>query len=92
MRRVHASFKGQRGTFAQFGDSITNSRAFWFSLRHSRKNASAEMDRAFNMGVGMVVIVGPDDVDALIAELDRAGEAHHAIGEVVAGQGEVRYV
>lgn len=29
MREVHAGFKGQEGYVAQFGDSITYSRAFW---------------------------------------------------------------
>jgi len=61
-------------------------------LQRAGRVEQAEMDRAFNMGVGMVVIVAPDDVEALIAELDRAGETHHLIGEVVAGQGEVLYV
>lgn len=47
MKRVHAKFHGQAGTFAQFGDSITVSRAFWFTMRHNRKNASPEMEKAF---------------------------------------------
>jgi phosphoribosylformylglycinamidine cyclo-ligase len=61
-------------------------------LQRAGRVEQTEMDRAFNMGVGMVVIVAPDDVEALMTELDRAGETHHAIGEVVAGQGEVLYV
>ena len=40
MKTVHEKFKGQRGTFAQFGDSITVSRAFWFGLRYAPKNTS----------------------------------------------------
>jgi hypothetical protein len=32
MRQVHARFKGERGTFALFGDSITISLAFWAPL------------------------------------------------------------
>lgn len=47
MREVHARFSGERGTFAQFGDSITDSRAFWYSLRWTRANASPEMLAAF---------------------------------------------
>ena len=43
MRKVHARFSGDPGTFAQFGDSITDSRAFWFSLKWKRGNASEEM-------------------------------------------------
>jgi phosphoribosylformylglycinamidine cyclo-ligase len=51
-----------------------------------------EMDRTFNMGIGMVVAVAPDDEAALVAALERAGQTHHAIGEIVAGAREVRYV
>ena len=47
MREVHSRFKGERGTFAQFGDSITDSRAFWYSLKWKRANASPEMVAAF---------------------------------------------
>ena len=46
MKAVHQKFKGERGTYAQFGDSITVSRAFWFGLKYARKNASPEMSRA----------------------------------------------
>ena len=49
MRTVHARFQGERGTFAQFGDSITDSRAFWYSLRWKRANASPEMLQAFQL-------------------------------------------
>jgi phosphoribosylformylglycinamidine cyclo-ligase len=51
-----------------------------------------EMDRTFNMGVGMVVVVGADDVAELERQLDVADEAHYAIGEVVGGDREVLYV
>jgi len=47
MKDVHARFTGEKGVFAQFGDSITDSRAFWFSLKWQRKNASPEMQAAF---------------------------------------------
>src|SRR5205823_803366 len=46
-RRVHARFTGQKGTFAQFGDSITVTQAFWGPLAQERKNAPTEMERAF---------------------------------------------
>ena len=49
MARVHARFGGRPGTFAQFGDSITVSLAFWSPLRHDRKNASPEMERAYRL-------------------------------------------
>jgi hypothetical protein len=45
--RTHARFDGRKGTFAHFGDSITVSLAFWAPLPLERKNASPEMERAF---------------------------------------------
>ena len=49
MKKVNAKFTGEQGTLALFGDSITVSRAFWFGLPHTRKNASAEMTKAFEL-------------------------------------------
>jgi hypothetical protein len=50
MTAVHEKFKGQRGTFAQLGDSITVSRAFWFGLRYAPKNTSPQMAHALRLG------------------------------------------
>ena len=49
MRKVHARCSGDPGTFAQFGDSIADSRAFWFSLKWKRGNASEEMLADFEL-------------------------------------------
>lgn len=49
MRQVHRRFSGQKSTFAQFGDSITVTMAFWAPLPHARKNAPPEMERAFKI-------------------------------------------
>ena len=38
MKKVHAKFTGEKGTFAQFGDSITVTMAFWSPLVWTRKN------------------------------------------------------
>lgn len=46
MKAVHKKSQGERGTFAQFGDSITVSRAFWFGLQYAPKNLSPEATRA----------------------------------------------
>ena len=48
--RVHARFHGRPGTFAQFGDSITETLAFWAPLKHARKNAPPRMEHAFRIG------------------------------------------
>jgi hypothetical protein len=49
MKKVHARFTGRLGTFAQFGDSITVSMAFWTGLQYERKNAPEAMERAFQL-------------------------------------------
>lgn len=47
--------------------------------------ADEEMFRAFNMGVGMVVVVAADRADAVVAELNAAGERAWIAGEIVPG-------
>jgi hypothetical protein len=47
MAAVHARFKGKRGTFAHFGDSITVSMAFWSPLRDEPKDLSPGDARSY---------------------------------------------
>lgn len=46
MKQVHARFAGTRGTFAQFGDSISVTMAFWAPLKWevSQLHQSAEQE------------------------------------------------
>ena len=46
MRNVHARFTGTNGTFAQFGDSISVTMAFWTPLQGEPKNMSVEIASA----------------------------------------------
>jgi phosphoribosylformylglycinamidine cyclo-ligase len=46
--------------------------------------AETEMLRTFNCGIGMVVVVAPEKVDAATAVLRREGESVTRLGEVVA--------
>ena len=46
-----------------------------------------EMLRVFNMGVGMIVLVAPEDVDSVLAGLRRADGPAWVMGEVEAGEG-----
>ncbi len=55
MKRVHAKFTGEKGTFAEFGDSITCSRAFWFTMRYHAEKGPAEMVRAFELVNGRMI-------------------------------------
>ncbi len=49
-----------------------------------------EMDRVFNMGVGMIAVVNPSDAGAVEAAAAEAGVPSWALGSIVAGRG-VRY-
>src|SRR5260221_1059810 len=47
LRKVHGRFTGKKGTFAHFGDSITDTMAFWTPLQYERKNPPPKMEKAF---------------------------------------------
>lgn len=50
-----------------------------------------EAHRVFNMGFGMILMVGADDVAGVQDRLERAGEPSYVVGEVVAGKREVTF-
>jgi phosphoribosylformylglycinamidine cyclo-ligase len=49
-----------------------------------------EMDRAFNMGLGMLVIVDADRVEELSSRLVESGETVHSVGRIEKGSRTVR--
>jgi phosphoribosylformylglycinamidine cyclo-ligase len=51
----------------------------------------AEMRRVFNLGIGMIAVVGRDDVDAVLAAATRAAVPAWLIGEVRAAPTGVRF-
>ncbi|MFC4062691.1 phosphoribosylformylglycinamidine cyclo-ligase [Planomonospora corallina] len=53
--------------------------------------AQADMDRTFNLGVGMAAIVPADAVDAALALLKERDLPAWVLGEVVPGTGRARY-
>ncbi|MET9063921.1 phosphoribosylformylglycinamidine cyclo-ligase [Streptosporangium sandarakinum] len=55
------------------------------------KVAQADMDRTFNLGVGMAAVVAPDAVDAALALLAERNLPAWVLGEVVPGTGQARY-
>jgi phosphoribosylformylglycinamidine cyclo-ligase len=56
-------------------------------LQQGGRVAEEEMFRVFNMGVGMIVITGPDEADGVANDLAAAGERSWILGEVVDGSG-----
>jgi len=52
--------------------------------------ADGEMDRVFNMGVGMIAVTPPEEADEVVRALLAAGEEAWRLGEVETGEG-VRY-
>jgi phosphoribosylformylglycinamidine cyclo-ligase len=51
-------------------------------LQRSGGVPEAEMFRAFNMGVGLILVAAPSDADRLLAALREAGEAAWHLGEI----------
>jgi phosphoribosylformylglycinamidine cyclo-ligase len=62
----------------------------WLASRGSIE--TDEMRRTFNCGVGMIVVVDNDDLDAALRSLSASGENAWHIGRVAAGAGEVDYL
>ena len=60
------------------------------ALQEAGAVAQEEMDRVFNMGVGMIAIVPPAQADEVVASLHAVGETAWLIGEIEVGHG-VRY-
>ena len=48
-----------------------------------------EMFRTFNMGIGMVVVVAPEEAEKAYRILDGEGERVYSVGEIVAGERDV---
>ncbi len=63
-----------------------------FRYLHEHGNVDAEeMLRVFNMGIGMVLIVAPEQVETLARHFGAIGQRYFFIGNVVRGSGRVVY-
>lgn len=51
-----------------------------------------DMYKTFNMGIGMVLIVPAEEEKQIISALQDKGETVYAIGEILEGTGEVKYL
>ncbi len=61
-------------------------------IRERGKVEDSEMYRTFNMGIGLILIVGKDRLDRVQNYLMAKGEQFYLMGEVVEGSGKVQYV
>jgi phosphoribosylformylglycinamidine cyclo-ligase len=50
-----------------------------------------DMLRTFNMGIGLIVVVAPEEADRVLETLVVGGEGAHVIGEVVSGESSVTF-
>ena len=60
-------------------------------LQQGGQVARDEMFRAFNMGVGMVVIASPSDVETIVGAAESVGVRAWRLGRVVRGAGQVAF-
>jgi phosphoribosylformylglycinamidine cyclo-ligase len=59
-----------------------------FRLLADRRNVEQqEMERTFNMGVGMVAVVGPEDADRAVDLLAERGVPAWVLGQITSGSG-----
>ncbi|CAN5503895.1 phosphoribosylformylglycinamidine cyclo-ligase [soil metagenome] len=64
--------------------------ALFRTLQQAGQVADEEMFRVFNMGIGMVAVVAAARAEALVEELNAAGEQAWIAGSVEDGEGRVR--
>lgn len=63
-----------------------------FSLMQSEGRIEEQMMyNTYNMGLGMVLAVSPEDADGVINAVKKAGEEAYAIGEVISGNTGVEF-
>jgi phosphoribosylformylglycinamidine cyclo-ligase len=60
-------------------------------LKQAGEVSVAEMRRVFNLGIGMIAVVGREEVDAIRRAAEQAGVDTRLIGEIAAGPRQVRF-
>lgn len=61
-------------------------------IRKAGKISQTEMDRAFNNGLGIIMVVGKKEVDGVVRSLNKLGERYCLIGEVRKGVRGVSWI
>jgi phosphoribosylformylglycinamidine cyclo-ligase len=81
------------GTAAQVNRTSWRVPPLFRWLGESGRVPEYDLRRALNMGIGMILVVGRDDADAVRRDLLNAGEANSVvIGEIIQGHQDVQYV
>ena len=81
------------GTAARVNRASWRVPAIFRWLGESGRVPEYDLRRALNMGIGMILVVGKNDADAVRQDLLNAGEANSLlIGEIIAGEPSVEYV
>lgn len=71
-----------QGVAAKISKAAWHLPALFQWLQEKGNIEEAEMYRTFNCGIGMVLCVSPQDVDASIAILEKLGEQVYSLGEI----------
>ncbi|MDR0787009.1 MAG: phosphoribosylformylglycinamidine cyclo-ligase [Gemmatimonadota bacterium] len=79
------------GTAARFDRKSWELPALFRVLQQAGRVEDLEMFRAFNMGIGMTVVVDAASADSLVREFTEAGENAWIAGEIVAGDQDVLF-
>ena len=53
--------------------------------------AVEEMFRVFNMGIGMILIIAPENVDAVVRRFEQIKQKYYFVGNIVKGSQKVQY-
>ena len=77
-------------------DAVVDTRAWeapriFGEIQRLGEVTDAEMRKVFNLGIGMVVVVAPDEVHRTLDLLRTEGHRASAIGRITAGHGRVRF-
>ena len=80
------------GTTARVNRTSWRVPAIFRWLGESGRVPEYDLRRALNMGIGLILVVGKNDADAVRQDLLNAGEANSlVIGEIIAGEPAVEY-
>lgn len=82
-----------QGTAARVDRTAWRVPAIFRWLGESGRVPEYDLRRSLNMGIGLILVVDKNNVDAVRADLLKAGEANSVvIGDILPGEAEVKYV